>query len=330
MAWHCQEPTGHASLEWGPLELAAPAVDEVLIEVRSASLNFPDALMVQNLYQIKPALPFVPGSELAGIVVGLGSAVEGLEIGQRVACFSGTGAFATHALVPAKHCVPLLAEVSFTQAAAFLTTYGTAYHALIGRARLTSHDTVLVLGAAGGVGTAAIQIAKAMGANVVAATSSADKCALSKSLGADRTINYSDGDFPKSFRAAIAQASAGTGPTVVFDPVGGDLTEPAFRSIAWDGRYLVVGFAGGSIPSLPLNLPLLKGASVMGVFWAEFMKRQPGANQRMLDELVLWIAKGKLAPVIHASLPMSELKRGFDMIVARSVMGKIVFEIPSS
>ena len=319
-AWLCETPTGIDSLTWKNLPMPVPGPGQVLIEIKAASLNFPDSLIVQNKYQIKPPLPFVPGSEYAGTVQAVGEGVTRLHVGQSVACLSGTGGFGTHTVAPAALCMTLPSGFSFEDAAAFIMTYATSHHALVDRAQLKAGETVLVLGAAGGVGTAAIQIAKACGARVIAAASTDDKCALCRQLGADATVNYQTTDL----REALKALTAGTGPDVVYDPVGGDLAEPAFRAIAWRGRYLVVGFAAGPIPALPLNLMLLKGASVVGVFWGDFAKREPQANAAMMHELANWYLQGKIKPVIDRVLPMANLKTAFALMASRNVKGKLV------
>ena len=319
-AWLCENPIGVDALTWKELPTPQPAKGQVLIRIQAASLNFPDLLIVQNKYQMKPPLPFVPGSEYAGVVAAVGEGVTHLKVGQNVACLSGTGGFATHTLAPAAMCMPLPANFPFVDAAAFIMTYATSHHALIDRAQLQAGEAVLVLGAAGGVGTAAIQIAKAAGATVIAAASTDEKCALCRTLGADSTLNYSREDL----RESLKQLTGGKGPDVVYDPVGGDFAEPAFRSIAWRGRYLVVGFASGPIPALPLNLPLLKGASLVGVFWGDFAKREPQANAAMMGTLVQWYGQGKVKPVIDSTLPMSELPAAYARMGARSAMGKLV------
>ena len=319
-AWLCENPVGVDALTWKELPTPQPAAGEVLLEIQAASLNFPDLLIVQNKYQMKPPLPFVPGSEYAGVVRALGEGVKGLHIGQTVACLSGTGGFGTHTLAPAKLCMPLPAGFPAVDAAAFIMTYATSHHALIDRGQLKAGETVLVLGAAGGVGSAAIQIAKAVGAKVIAAASTDEKCALCKAQGADATINYSK----ENLREALKTLTEGKGPDVVYDPVGAELAEPAFRSIAWRGRYLVIGFAGGPIPNLPLNLPLLKGASIVGVFWGDFARREPQANAAMMGELARWYAEGKIKPVIDCTMPMSELKAAYARMGSRAVMGKLV------
>ena len=319
-AWLCENPTGVDALSWKELPTPQPQAGEVLIAIKAASLNFPDLLIVQNKYQMKPPLPFVPGSEYAGVVQAVGEGVRHLRVGQNVACLSGTGGFGSHTIAPAALCLPLPEGFSHVDAAAFIMIYATSWHALMDRAQLKAGETVLVLGAAGGVGTAAIQIAKAAGARVIAAASSDEKCALCSTLGADATINYAR----SNLRDEIKRLTDGKGPDVVYDPVGGDYAEPALRSIAWRGRYLVVGFAAGAIPSLPLNLALLKGASIVGVFWGEFARREPKANADMMAELASWYAQGRIKPVIDRTMPMAELKAAFAHMGSRGVMGKLV------
>jgi len=323
-AWLCENPVGVDALTWKELPTPTPKAGEVLVAIQAASLNFPDLLIVQNKYQMKPPLPFVPGSEYAGVIEAVGEGVTHLKVGQKVACLSGTGGFGTHTLAPAALCMPLPEGFPAVDAAAFIMIYATSHHALIDRAQLKAGETVLVLGAAGGVGTAAIQIAKAAGARVIAAASTAEKCALCASIGADVTINYSEHAVPNAFREAVKAATDGKGPDVIYDPVGGDFAEPAFRSIAWRGRYLVVGFASGPIPSLPLNLTLLKGASIVGVFWGDFSRREPKANAAMMAELASWYGKGMVKPVIDKTMPMADLKAAYDRMGSRAVMGKLV------
>ena len=319
-AWICNNPTGIDSLQWQELPTPAPQAGQALVSVKAASLNFPDILIVQNKYQFKPALPFVPGSEFAGIVEAVGPGVNHVKPGDRVATVAGTGGFGSHALVPAEKLVPLPEGMSFEHGAAFLMTYGTTQHALLDRGALQPGETVLVLGAAGGVGTAAVQIAKAAGARVIAAASTDAKCQLCREIGADDTINYST----ENIRDALKALTGGKGPDLVYDPVGGDLAEPVFRSIAWRGRYLVVGFAGGGIPALPLNLMLLKGASVVGVFWGDFVRREPQAFARDMQQLGQWYAEGKVHPVMDQTLPISELMAAYARMGARQVVGKLV------
>lgn len=319
-AWLCETTTGPDDLVWRELPTPEPAAGEVRLRIRAASLNFPDQLIVQGKYQFKPPLPFVPGAEYAGIIEAVGVGVSHLAVGDRVAAIGSTGGFATHACVPADRVVPLPAGFALEDAAAFAFTYGTSHHALIDRAALQPGETVLVLGAAGGVGTAAIQIAKAIGATVIAAASSDEKCDTCRAIGADATINYS----AQNLREALKALTNGKGPDVVYDPVGGEHAEPAFRSIAWRGRYLVVGFAAGAIPALPFNLALLKGAAVVGVFWGDFVKREPAAHARAMAELASWYAQGKVKPVLDACLPMAELPKAYAKLAAREIRGKLV------
>lgn len=319
-AWFCETLDGPDALNWKEAPTPEPGKGEVRVAIKAASLNFPDLLIVQGKYQMKPPLPFVPGAEFAGVVEAVGEGVKHLAVGISVAGFAGTGGFGTHTIAPAAVLMPLPPAFSFEDGAAFLCTYGTTYHGLIDRAQLKAGETVLVLGAAGGVGTAAIQIAKAAGAKVIAAASSDEKLALCKTLGADEVINYTT----QNLRDELKTLTGGKGPDVVYDPVGGDFTEAAFRSIAWRGRYLVVGFANGQIPSLPLNLTLLKGASVMGVFWGEFAKREPQNNAASLMQLAAWYMEGKIKPLIEHKLPMSQLKEAFTLMGSRQVRGKLV------
>jgi NADPH2:quinone reductase len=319
-AWLCTTLDGVDALTWQELPTPEPQAGQVRIAIRAASLNFPDLLTVQGKYQVKPPLPFAPGSEFAGTVEAVGEGVRHLKPGMAVAAIGSHGGFATHAVVPASGVLPLPPGFALEDGAAFAFTYGTSHHALIDRAQLKAGETVLVLGAAGGVGTAALQIAKAAGARVIAAASSDEKCQRCIELGADATLNYSS----ENVRDALKALTDGRGPDVVYDPVGGDLAEPVFRSIAWRGRYLVVGFAGGAIPALPWNLALLKGASVVGVFWGDFVRREPAASQAALQQLAGWYAAGQIKPVIDQTLPMSELKAAYARMGSRQVMGKLL------
>ncbi|PZP31572.1 MAG: NADPH:quinone oxidoreductase [Roseateles depolymerans] len=319
-AWLCENPTGVEALQW--LELPAPPLPagQVRVRIQAASLNFPDLLIVQNKYQMKPALPFVPGTEFSGVVTELGEGVKAFGVGQRVAAFGGLGGFATEVCIPAALAMPLPDAFSFEDAAAFICTYATSHHALMDRGALQAGETVLILGAAGGVGTAALQIAKAAGARVIAAAGSAEKCQRCLELGADAAINYAT----QNLRDELKMLTDGKGPDVIYDPVGGDLAEAAFRSIGWRGRYLVIGFAQGQIPALPLNLALLKGASLVGVFWGEFARREPARNAKMLAELAAWYASGRIKPVLDRVLPMDQLPAAFARMAAREVVGKVV------
>jgi len=319
-AWLCETLDGPSSLRWTELPTPQPGEGEVLVAIRAASLNFPDALIVEGKYQMKPPLPFVPGSEYAGVVEAVGPSVSTFKPGDPVSVMAGTGGFATHHVAKVDRVQLLPDGMSMEDAAAFTLTYGTSYHALVDRAALQAGETVLVLGAAGGVGTSAIQIAKAMGARVIAAASSSEKCAACVELGADAAIDYKQEDL----RARLKALTGGQGPDVVYDPVGGELAEPAFRSIAWRGRYAVIGFAAGGIPALPWNLPLLKGASVVGVFWGDFTRREPDAHAAAMEQLFRWYAEGKTRPLLDCVLPMDQLQSAYDRMAARQVKGKLV------
>jgi NADPH2:quinone reductase len=319
-AWLCETLDGVDALQWRELPTPEPKAGEVRVKVEAASLNFPDLLIVKGQYQFKPALPFVPGAEFAGVVEAVGDGVAHVEPGDRVAAIGSTGGFGTHAIVEATRVLPLPPGFPATDAAAFAFTYGTSHHALIDRGQLKAGETVLVLGAAGGVGTAAVQIAKAAGARVIAAASSDEKCALCREIGADATLNYAT----ENVRDQLKALTGGKGPDVVYDPVGGEIAEPVFRSIAWRGRYLVVGFAGGGIPALPWNLALLKGAAVVGVFWGDFVRREPKASAQAMAELARWYGEGKVKPVIDAVLPMREIREAYARMASRRVKGKLV------
>ncbi len=319
-AWFCHDPTGVDALQWQEVPTPEPQAGQARVAIRAASLNFPDLLIVQNKYQFKPPLPFVPGSEFAGVVEAVGDGVNNVKPGDRVMAMAGTGGFGSHAVVAAEKLMPLPEAMSFEHGAALVLTYGTTIHALLDRGQLKAGETVLVLGAAGGVGTAAVQIAKAAGARVIGAASSDEKCALVRQIGADETINYSSGNLREQLKAL----TGGKGPDVVYDPVGGDLAEPVFRSIAWRGRYLVIGFAGGAIPSLPLNLSLLKGASIVGVFWGDFTRREPAAFQRDMQQLEKWYGQGKIEPLVHQTLKLRDLHDAYARMANRQVIGKLV------
>ncbi|MFZ6680722.1 NADPH:quinone oxidoreductase family protein [Undibacterium sp. Tian12W] len=299
-----------------------PAPGQVAINVKAAGVNFPDVLIIQNKYQFKPELPFTPGSELSGIVYAVGEGVSHVKVGDKVIAFIGNGAFAQQVVAPANAVMPMPPGMDFDVAAAITLTYGTSHHAVVDRAQLKAGETMLVLGAAGGVGLAAIEIGKALGARVIAAASTDEKLDICKQHGADVTINYSNQDL----REAIKAATDGKGPDVIYDPVGGIYAEPAFRSIGWRGRYLVVGFANGEIPKLPLNLTLLKGASLVGVFWGEFAKREPKANLAAMRELMSWLHEGKIKPHISGRYALKDTPAALNDLAARKVTGKIVIQ----
>jgi len=288
--------------------------------MKAASVNFPDVLIIQNKYQFKPPLPFSPGSELAGVVKEAGAGVAGFKPGDRVIAFTTYGAFAEEVKTEAARLLPLPEGMDFKTGAAFLLTYGTSDHALRDRAALRAGETLLVLGAAGGVGLAAIEIGKALGARVIACASSADKLAVCREHGADEGIDYAKEDL----RERIKALTDGKGVDVVYDAVGGPYTEPAFRSLAWRGRLLVVGFAAGEIPKLPLNLALLKGASVIGVFWGDFVRREPKEFERSLRQLGEWYRQGKLRPHVSQTFPLEKAVEALKLMAARQVKGKVV------
>ncbi len=294
--------------------------DHVVIAVKAAGVNFPDVLIIQNKYQFKPPLPFTPGSELSGVITAVGDGVTTWKVGDQVIAFADYGAFAEQVVVPAANLMPMPPGMPFDIAAAITLTYGTSHHAVCDRAQLQAGETMLVLGAAGGVGLAAIEIGKALGARVIAAASSEEKLAVCRAHGADATINYST----HTLREAIKAATDGKGPNVIYDPVGGEYSEAAFRSIAWRGRYLVVGFANGEIPKLPLNLMLLKGASLVGVFWGEFAKREPKANAQAMRQLMGWLADVTIKPHISARYALADTAQALNDMAARKVTGKVV------
>jgi len=303
-------------------ELPSPkaGAGEVVVAVKAASVNFPDFLIIQNKYQFKPPLPFSPGSELAGVVKEVGVGVGNVRPGDRVIAFTTYGAFAEEVKTEAVRLLPLPEKMDFVTGAAFLLTYATSDHALRDRGALKSGETLLVLGAAGGVGLAAIEIGKALGARVIACASTDEKLAVCREHGADAGINYATEDL----RERIKALTEGRGVDVVYDAVGGPYTEPAFRSLAWRGRLLVVGFAAGEIPKLPLNLALLKGASVVGVFWGDFARREPKAFAESARQLALWYAEGKLRPHVSQTLPLEKAADAIKLLASRQAKGKVV------
>jgi len=314
--------------DWGPpdsLELQdlpdlVPEAGEVVVDVRAAGVNFPDVLTVQGKYQYRPDLPFTPGNEFAGTVRAVGAGVSHFKAGDKVIGFARSGAFAEQVRAPADVLMPMPPDMDFDIAAAITLTYGTSHHAVVDRGQLKAGETMLVLGAAGGVGLAAIEIGKALGARVIAAASSPEKLEVCRAHGADVLIDYSKEDL----REALKAATAGRGPDVIYDPVGGPYTEPALRSIAWRGRHLVIGFAAGEIPKLPWNLMLLKGASVVGVFWGEFARREPKANVAAMREMLGWMAEGKLKPLVSQRYALAETAKALNDMADRKVTGKVV------
>ncbi len=300
-----------------------PGPGQVVVAVRACSLNFPDALIVQGLYQVKPALPFSPGAEFAGVVERVGEGVDTLRPGDAVLAFAGHGGLAERCAVDAARLLRLPAGMDFAQGAAFLLTYGTALHALRTVAALQPGQNVLVLGAAGGVGLAAVEVAKAMGARVIAAASSAERLRLAAEHGADDGIDYATQDL----RRSVLGLTAGRGADVVVDPVGGAFSESALRATAWRGAFLVVGFAAGDIPRLPLNLVLLQERRVLGVYWGDALQREPQRHHADVEQLVRWFAEGRLRPPITERVGLAEARDAIERMAARRVMGKVVVEI---
>jgi NADPH2:quinone reductase len=296
-----------------------PEAGEVLISVKAAGVNFPDSLIIQNKYQFKPPLPFTPGGELAGVVTAVGPGVSRYAVGQSVIAFTGWGAFAEEVAVSQDKLIPMPDQMPFEIAGTFLMTYGTSYHAFKDRAQLLPNETVLVLGAAGGIGIAAIELAKAFGARVIAAASSDEKLAVCKAHGADEVINYLSEDLRERLKAI----TGGRGVDVVCDPVGGRYSELALRSMAWRGRFLVVGFADGEIPKIPLNLALLKGCSIMGVFWGDFVRREPEHAAADLQALVALYQDGKIKPLVSGRYSLDQAADALNALMQRKVSGKI-------
>src|ERR1017187_9641735 len=297
-----------------------PGASEVLVNVRACGINFPDTLVVQGKYQFKPAFPFSPGGEVAGVVEALGSGVTGVKVGDHVAAIGPSGGMAEKFVADSSKVIPMPGGVDFVTASCLPTAYGTTLHALRDRAQLREGETLLVLGAAGGVGLSAVQIGKRMGARVIAAASSAQKLAICRENGAHEVIDYGTEDLKERVKAL----TGGSGANVVYDPVGGKYTEPALRATAWEGRFLVIGFAAGDIPRIPLNLTLLKGCSILGVFWGMAMMREPVRGRAQLNELLAWAADGSLKPHVHARYPLERALDAQKDIEQRRVQGKAV------
>jgi len=316
----CKQYGPPESLVIEELPSPVPGPGEVVVSVKAASVNFPDFLIIQNKYQFKPPLPFSPGSELSGVVKEVGAGVSDVRPGDRVIAFTTYGAFAEEVKTEALRLLPLPEKMDFITGAAFLLTYATSDHALRDRGALRAGETLLVLGAAGGVGLAAIEIGKALGARVIACASTEDKLAVCREHGADATINYAT----EELRERVKALTEGRGVDVVYDAVGGPYTEPAFRSLAWRGRLLVVGFAAGEIPKLPLNLALLKGAAVVGVFWGDFARREPKAFAESVRQLARWYAEGRLRPHVSQTLPLERAAEAIQLLASRKAKGKIV------
>ena len=316
----CTQFGGPELLQYGDAETPKLGAHDVRILVKAAGVNFPDTLTIQGKYQFKPEPPFVPGAEVAGVVQEVGAKVTHLRAGDSVASVSVAGGFAEQTVVDAGAVVPIPAGVDFSLAAAFPMAYGTTMHALKQRGALKSGETLLVLGAAGGVGLAAVQVGKAMGARVIAAASSDEKLAVCKQHGADELINYADGDLKSKVKAL----TKGQGADVIYDPVGGELFGQALSSVAWNGRILVIGFAAGQIPQIPANKPLLKGCAVVGVFWGAFVAREPRVNAENFEQLFQWFGEGKIKPHVSKSYPLAEAGQALQDMLDRKATGKLV------
>lgn len=319
----CKDFAPRSALALAAVAAPRPGPGEVVVRVEASAINFFDGLMVEGTYQTRPELPFTPGSEVAGVVTSLGEGVTAPAAGARVLAFTGTGGYAEEVAVKATRVHPIPASMPFETAAGFLITYATSHHALKDRARLTSGETVLVLGAAGGVGLASVEIAKRMGARVIAAASSAEKLALCRSRGADETINYATEDL----RQRLKELTQGRGVDIVYDPVGGAVSEAALRSLAVNGRHLVIGFAGGEVPKIALNLLLLKQAAVIGVFWGAFARENPAHNAANVAELLQWFEEGSLRPHVGAIYPLARFAEALDAVMERAAQGKVVLRI---
>jgi len=319
-AVRCHELSGPQALRVDDVPDPTPGPGQVLIEVRAAGVNFPDVLLTRGKYQFRPPPPFSPGGEAAGVVSAVGSGVSSLAVGQRVAATVLHGAFSEKLVVPEMSAVALPDAIDFEVGAATLLTYATTYHALVDRAALKAGETLLVLGAAGGVGLAAVELGKLIGARVIAAASTDEKVAFCAEHGADAGIAYAREDLKERVKAL----TGGAGADVIYDPVGGPYTEPAVRGLAWQGRHLVIGFAAGDIPKLPLNLVLLKGCQIVGVFWGAFAMREPAKNRDNAARILSWIAGGKLSPHVDAVLPFARAAEALERLERREVKGKIV------
>jgi NADPH2:quinone reductase len=319
----CQEFGPYENLQVAEIDEPPLAEGLVMVDVKAAGVNFPDILLVEGKYQAQPPFPFIPGTEAAGVVSALGDGAAGFKTGDRVIVATMLGAFAEKVPAPAAQIVPMPDTMSFEEGAAFTTTYATSYHALKQRADLQPGEWVLVLGAAGGVGLATVQIAKAMGAHVIAAASTAEKLETAKAAGADALINYAEEDL----KTRVRELTGGAGADVVYDPVGGDYSEPALRATAWNGRYLVIGFAAGPIPKIPLNLALLNSRNIQGVFWGAWAGRNPRENAKNMKALFDLYEAGKIKPLVSGAYPLEDFKQAFDDITERRVRGKVVLTL---
>jgi NADPH2:quinone reductase len=311
------------TLQFQEIKNPTPKKDEILLSVKACSVNFPDTLIIQGKYQFRPEFPFSPGSDVAGIVERAGENVKNFKVGDEIVGFIPFGGFAEKAIVKAKDCFPKPKGMSMVNAAAFLLAYGTSYHALKDRANVQKGETVLILGASGGVGLTALELAKLMGVKVIAAASTKEKLDLCKQFGADEVFNYTE----ESVKDKVKELTGGRGVDVIFDPVGGHFSELALRAIAWKGRHLVIGFSNGEIPKLPINLTLLKGASIVGVFWGAFAQKEPKKNLENIHQLLTWFANGNLKPHINKTYALKDAPKALEDMMQRKTKGKIVIDM---
>jgi NADPH2:quinone reductase len=311
------------TLKYQEIKIPNPKEGEILITVKACSVNFPDTLIIQGKYQFKPEFPFSPGSDVAGIIEKVGENVKHFKVGDAVVGFIPFGGFAEKAILKAIDCFPKPRGMSMVNASAFLLAYGTSYHALKDRANLQKGETILILGASGGVGLTALELAKLMGAKVIAAASSQEKLNLCKEFGADEVINYTE----ENLKDRVKELTNGKGVDVIYDPVGGAFSELALRAIAWRGRHLVVGFANGEIPKIPINLTLLKGASIVGVFWGAFAQKEPKKSLENIQQLLTWFVKGEVKPHIDKTYSLKEAPKALEYMMQRKVKGKIVIDM---
>jgi NADPH2:quinone reductase len=319
----CREFGPPESLTLEEVDEPRPGDGQVVVDVRACSVNFPDVLIIQNLYQFKPPLPFSPGAEIAGVVSAVGPGVDGIAVGDRVLASTGWGGLTEKIAIGAGTAIPIPEGIDFADASAFLYAYGTSHYALKDRANLQPGENLVVLGAAGGVGLAAVELGSVMGATVIAAASSDDKLELCRKRGASETINYATEDL----KTRIRDLTGGAGADVVYDPVGGDYSEPALRAIAWEGRFLVIGFAAGHIPKIPLNLALLKSCQIVGVYWGAFVGRYPDRHRQNVDELMGWWRDGKLQPHVSSTYPLERASEAIRELADRRAKGKVVVTI---
>jgi NADPH2:quinone reductase len=319
----CREFGPPESLRLEEVDEPTAAEGQVVVDVRACSVNFPDVLIIQDLYQFKPPLPFSPGAEIAGVVSASGPGVNGITVGDRVLASTGWGGLAEKIAIGAGSVIPIPEGIDFVDASAFLYAYGTSHYALKDRARLQPGETLVVLGAAGGVGLAAVELGAVMGATVIAAASSDDKLELCRDRGASLTINYANEDL----KARIRELTGGEGADVIYDPVGGSYSEPALRSIAWEGRFLVIGFAAGEIPAIPLNLALLKSCQIVGVYWGAFVGRYPDRHRQNVEELMGWWRDRKLQPHVSSTYPLERAAEAIRELADRQAKGKVVVTI---